>query len=399
MPRLDDLPPGFIEDRATRGLSRVSLKGEETLSAEEVKLLVDFVQMTADVIGFVDPTPTCDGVSMVISLTQGDLFSATLSIISMVPFIGDAAKLGRLPKYKKVLDRVIHQVKRSDRFATLVKPFLHQLHGGLQRIPAFLPDKVADEVRSIRGVLDGYFGVRAVKALKDFKEAERLGIPAEHVRAIRDAIMANNPMRFTVYVRAGKQNAIEWIRRGYPAKPREIKAETDNVIGLVIAKKKEEAEQAIAAGHYVVQNGKAVNGSTVAPIDALPEWGHMPDGLIIDKTTLKPFTSDFDIGYIANPQSTKQQLALVKSDVRKVEDYLDPREQAMIDNINHKMVELKGGGRIMHGPDNKFSNHYRNDPHLEFLPDGTVRILEEGEFSRMMTKAKNPLLNLKSFQE
>jgi hypothetical protein len=59
MPRLVDIPPSYPDERPALGRSRVAPKAEDTLTAEERQLLIDLVQATADVLGFVDPTPTC----------------------------------------------------------------------------------------------------------------------------------------------------------------------------------------------------------------------------------------------------------------------------------------------------------------------------------------------------
>jgi hypothetical protein len=302
-----------------------------------------------------------------------------------------------------VLDRAIKQAKKSTRFETLVKPLLVRLQDSLDRLPDFLPEKVAEQVRSMRGSLDGYLAARAAKKLEDFKQAEQLGIPVEHALAIRHAVVNNNPNRYIVFIREAKLKGMEWIRRGYPAKPREIKAGTDEDIGLVVAKTADEINEALAAGHFVVSKGRARNGSLVAEIGDAPEWGHMPDGLIIDKKTMKPFTSDFDVGAIVNPSSTGQNLTLVKTGGKGdasvyVKDYSDPGERAMIDIMNQHMGGLNGGGRLKHGPDDKFGTTVRKDRHIAFLPDGTMVILEQNEFKKWMDSIKRGPLGLKDFK-
>jgi len=399
MPRVHDGSTGSTQERSAAGSTRVPQRNEDTLTHEELELLVELTQMTADILGFVDPTPTCDGISMVLSLTQGDFFGAALSIVSMVPFLGDAAKLGKLPKYQKVLDKAIAQAKRSKRFETVAKPLLVRLQEALARLPSLLPEKLAAQVRSITGSLDSFVVARAVKGLEAFKDAEQLGIPVEHALAIRHAVMHDNPHRYIVFIREGKLAGLEWIRRGYPAKPREIKASTDKVIGLVIAKEQKHVDEALAAGHYVVQNKKAMNGKLVANIGDTPEWGHMPDGLIIDKKTLKPFTSDLDVGTMINPSSQGQNLTLIGGRDVVVKDFLDPRERAMIDKMNHHMGGLDGGGRIKHGPDDKWSQTVREDPHIAFFPDGTMHILKKAELRTWLDKKRRMLGVERFFKE
>lgn len=399
MPRLHDGPPGSTHERSAAGTSRVPQRNEDTLTSEEIDLLVELTQMTADILGFVDPTPTCDGISMVLSLTQGDFFGAAVSLVAMVPFIGDAAKLGKLPKYQKVLDKAIAQAKKSKRFETLAKPLLERLQEVLGRLPEFLPEKLGQQVTSIRGALDSFVAARVAKRLEAFKEAETLGIPVEHALAIRYAVMHDNPHRYIVFIREAKLAGLEWIRRGYPAKPREIKASTDVATGLVIAKSQKEIDDALAAGHYVVKNKRARNGDLVAAIRDNPEWGHMPDGLIIDKKTLKPFTSDFDVGTMIDPSSTGRNLATVSSNGVTPKDFLDPRERAMIEKMNRHMGGLDGGGRIMHGPDDKFAGIVREDRHIAFMPDGTMYVLKEFELREWMHKLNRKPLELKRFAQ
>ena len=64
--------------------------------------------MTFDVIGIFDPTPISDGVSSgSMSLFRGDLVGAGISLVSMVPYIGDLAKAGKLGKWSRTVDNLI----------------------------------------------------------------------------------------------------------------------------------------------------------------------------------------------------------------------------------------------------------------------------------------------------
>ncbi|MCA8956124.1 MAG: DUF4150 domain-containing protein, partial [Planctomycetes bacterium] len=59
----------------------------DAITAEQV---LDATQMTIDLAGIADPTPLSDGVSAAISVARGDWLGAGLSIVSMVPYFGDA---------------------------------------------------------------------------------------------------------------------------------------------------------------------------------------------------------------------------------------------------------------------------------------------------------------------
>ena len=56
---------------------------------------IDDFQTALDTVGLVDPTPISDGVNAIISLTRGQYPSAGISAIAMLPYLGDALKLGR----------------------------------------------------------------------------------------------------------------------------------------------------------------------------------------------------------------------------------------------------------------------------------------------------------------
>ena len=57
-------------------------------------LALDITQMGLDIAGIFDPTPISDGASGLISLFRGDFLGAGISAVSMLPYLGDAAKLG-----------------------------------------------------------------------------------------------------------------------------------------------------------------------------------------------------------------------------------------------------------------------------------------------------------------
>lgn len=50
----------------------------------------EMAQAAVDLAGIIDPTPISDGISASMSLYKGDLIGAGLSLVSMVPFVGDA---------------------------------------------------------------------------------------------------------------------------------------------------------------------------------------------------------------------------------------------------------------------------------------------------------------------
>jgi len=57
---------------------------------------LDIGQITLGLFGIVEPTPFADGTNVVISILHGNLLDAGLSAVSIVPYIGDMAKAGKL---------------------------------------------------------------------------------------------------------------------------------------------------------------------------------------------------------------------------------------------------------------------------------------------------------------
>jgi hypothetical protein len=57
-----------------------------------------------DVGGIVDPTPTCDLASAGLALARGDLFGAGLSLLGVVPYVGDA--IGKTAKGARLLAQI-----------------------------------------------------------------------------------------------------------------------------------------------------------------------------------------------------------------------------------------------------------------------------------------------------
>ena len=77
---------------------------ERELEAVESKTASEIAKLAVDVAGLADPTPISDAIGAALSLKDGDLLGAGLSIISMIPYFGDAAgKPAKAAKSSKTL--------------------------------------------------------------------------------------------------------------------------------------------------------------------------------------------------------------------------------------------------------------------------------------------------------
>lgn len=103
---------------------------------ELLNLTTDLVQLGLDLAGIVDPTPISDGASGLIALARGQWFDAAISGLSMIPYVGDLAKAGKLPKYLKSVERAIVFADRSADAAKALLPGMQKLDHLLGMIPA-----------------------------------------------------------------------------------------------------------------------------------------------------------------------------------------------------------------------------------------------------------------------
>jgi hypothetical protein len=96
---------------------------------------LDLLQMSLDLVGIVDPTPVSDGASALISLARGDWLGAGISGASAAfPYLGDAAKALRLPRYTRVFDEAVLLAKNSRECTKALLPYMEKLRDVLRRL-------------------------------------------------------------------------------------------------------------------------------------------------------------------------------------------------------------------------------------------------------------------------
>jgi hypothetical protein len=99
------------------------------------ELSLDLLSLALDLAGIVDPTPVSDGASALLAVARGQWFDAILSGVSMVPYVGDLAKTGKLPKYLKSIETAIDLAQRSERVATAFLPAFRKIREALNLLP------------------------------------------------------------------------------------------------------------------------------------------------------------------------------------------------------------------------------------------------------------------------
>ncbi len=120
-------------------------------------LILDIVQFSLDIAGIVDPTGTADAASGLMSLARGRWLDAAISGVSMLPYIGDVAKLGKLPRYAKSIADAVALAVRDCKFANELRPALQRLKDALDKVPLHsLPASAQAHIRRIKSDLDAF---------------------------------------------------------------------------------------------------------------------------------------------------------------------------------------------------------------------------------------------------
>lgn len=128
------------------------------LARQKSELMLDLTQMGLDIAGLIDPTPVSDGANGIVSLFRGDFLGAGISALSMIPYVGDLAKVGKLGKFVKTMDRVVEIARMDPRFADAVRPVLNQIKGALDQLPLDqLPDAAREPLQALKGKVDEFF--------------------------------------------------------------------------------------------------------------------------------------------------------------------------------------------------------------------------------------------------
>lgn len=125
------------------------------IEAQKKELALDLVQIGLTLTGIVDPTPISDGLDGLISVFRGDWLGAGISAVSMIPYIGDAAKLGKLGAIGRTIERAVDLAKMDFAYAKTIAPALEKIRGALDQIPLdSLPKPARDAIEGMKTKID-----------------------------------------------------------------------------------------------------------------------------------------------------------------------------------------------------------------------------------------------------
>jgi uncharacterized protein len=155
---------------------------DTNLQDEKTALILDLTQMALDIAGIVDPTPISDGISGVMSLFRGDWLGAGISVAAMIPYVGDLAKAGKLPKLLRTVERAVEIASKDAKFAETLRPVLEKLKVALDAIPIdSLPGAIREPLQAMKNKIDEFFSAsRRNEPYVGEVRGQRVELPGVH---------------------------------------------------------------------------------------------------------------------------------------------------------------------------------------------------------------------------
>ena len=99
------------------------------------ELALDLLQLALDIAGIADPSPATDATNALISLVRGNWFDTAISGASVIPYVGDLAKLGRLRKQSESVRKVMRMIDENPLIAEQLLPAFRRLKFALDWLP------------------------------------------------------------------------------------------------------------------------------------------------------------------------------------------------------------------------------------------------------------------------
>ena len=125
-------------------------------------LALDVTQLALDVVGIFEPTPFADLTNTAISAGRGDWWGAGLSIVGVIPYVGDLAKLGKLGKWAETVSNAVSLAARDPGFRQLVEPSLRRISDAIGTAPLdSLPASARETLLGIKKDIDDLFAQAA----------------------------------------------------------------------------------------------------------------------------------------------------------------------------------------------------------------------------------------------
>jgi len=217
--------------------------------------------------------------------------------------------------------------------------------------------------------------------------ASRAGIAVEHFAIFQKVAAAEKQI---IAVRYTNPKSVQWIQKGFPAKPLKIKIKTSKTTGIVTASSEGEINAARKAGYYVIDKdgiargwrlNKGGNTTDLAALDlkGKTNWP-LETGQVIHPDQLKPLVGDYDLLAVIDPKAMGRNIALATKDGEAVASRTNP----IIERVRRALNSRMGQDRVMHGSHDAFDDlrsavSKSGDGAIVFTPEGEVRLLNNLE--------------------
>ena len=115
------------------------------LGARDRALILDLGQLVLDLAGLISPSPAADAFNALISAFRGNWLDVGISMRSVLPWIGDMAKLGKLGAWAQTAERVAGEIGRGNPVFQAARPVLETIVELVDMIPAGLRREIDAE--------------------------------------------------------------------------------------------------------------------------------------------------------------------------------------------------------------------------------------------------------------
>jgi hypothetical protein len=147
-----------LADYEARQAAAPNAEGGPTLGS----VALDVTQVALDIVGIFEPTPFADLSNAAISVARGDWWGAGLSVVGVVPYAGDLAKLGKMGKWAKTVANAVELAASSPAARKALEPALRKIADAVNGIPdsalKALPDDARKAIEGMKKQLDEFFG-------------------------------------------------------------------------------------------------------------------------------------------------------------------------------------------------------------------------------------------------
>ncbi len=210
-------------------------------------------------------------------------------------------------------------------------------------------------------------GKAAAGASAAVRTAANAGMTLRHYQAFKSVARTMNRI---IAVRNTNPLSLNWIRRGFPAKPLGVNWHTSKSTGIVTVSTQKEAEAARQMGYYVVDADnlpKNLQGN-VLKFDKSPDWPLEP-GQIIDPDVAKPLVGDYDLLDVIDPKAMDELIVVWSEGGQPLLNKTSPEIEQVADAVN-RLIGIRA--RVMHGPFAAVYDVTKAGDSLFFFPDGSV---------------------------